>query len=129
MDNKKILIVDDDPDITEVMTVVLETQDYDVSGVANSADAMKHIEQAHPDLIILDVIMDTPREGFVFSRQIKNDPDTKDIPIIMITSVKDKVGIDFKSIAGDDSWLPVQDFLDKPVQPEVLIEKVAALLK
>ena len=129
MDKKKILIVDDDPDITEAMTVVLETQNYDVSGVLNSADAMKQIEQSPPDLIILDVMMDTPREGFAFSRQIKNDPDTKDIPIIMVTSVKDKVGIDFKSVAGDDSWLPVEDFLDKPVQPEVLIEKVAALLK
>ena len=129
MDKKKILIVDDDPDITEVMTVVLETQNYDVSGVANSTDAIKKIEQSPPDLIILDVMMDTPREGFAFSRQIKNDPDTKDIPIIMITSVKDKVGLDFKSVAGDDSWLPVEDFLDKPVQPEVLIEKVAALLK
>ncbi len=129
MDKKKILIIDDDPDITEAMTVVLETQGYDVSGVLNGTDAMKQIEQSPPDLIILDVIMDTPREGFVFSRQIKNDPDTKDIPILMITSVKDKVGIDFKSVAGDDSWLPVEDFLDKPVQPEVLIEKVAALLK
>lgn len=129
MDKKKILIIDDDPDITEAMTVVLETQNYDVSGIANSTDAMKQIEQSPPDLIILDVMMDTPREGFMFSRQIKNDPDTKDIPILMITSVKDKMGIDFKSVAGDDSWLPVQDFLDKPVQPEVLIEKVAALLK
>ncbi len=129
MDKKKILIIDDDPDITEAMTVVLETQGYDVSGVLNGTDAMKQIEQSPPNLIILDVIMDTPREGFVFSRQIKNDPDTKDIPILMITSVKDKVGIDFKSVAGDDSWLPVEDFLDKPVQPEVLIEKVAALLK
>ena len=129
MDKKKILIIDDDPDITEAMTVVLETQNYDVSGVLNGTDAMKQIEQSPPDLIILDVIMDTPREGFMFSRQIKNDPDTKDIPILMITSVKDKVGIDFKSVAGDEAWLPVEDFLDKPVQPEVLIEKVAALLK
>ncbi len=129
MDQKSILIVDDDPDITEAMTVVLETQNYDVSGVANGTDAMKRIEQSPPDLIILDVMMDTPREGFVFCRQIKNNPDTKDIPILMITSVKDKVGIDFKSVAGDGSWLPVEDFLDKPVQPEVLIQKVAALLK
>ncbi len=129
MDKKKILIVDDDPDITEAMTVVLETQDYDVSGAINGTDAMKQIEQSPPDLIILDVMMDTPREGFVFSRKIKNDPDTKDIPIIMVTAVKEKVGLDFKSVAGDDSWLPVEDFLDKPVQPEVLIEKVAGLLK
>ena len=129
MDAKRILIVDDDPDITEAMTVVLETQNYQVQSVKNGHDAAEAVKDSPPDLIILDVMMDTPREGFAFSRQIKNDPQTKAIPIIMITSVKEKVGIDFKSVAGDESWLPVQDFLDKPVKPEVLIEKVASLLK
>jgi CheY-like chemotaxis protein len=129
MDAKKILIVDDDPDITEAMTVVLETQDYQVQSVRNSRDAAQAVKKSPPDLIILDVMMDTPREGFAFSRLIKNNPETKDIPIIMITSVKEKVGIDFKSVAGDESWLPVQDFLDKPVQPDVLLEKVASLIK
>ena len=129
MDPKRILIVDDDPDITEAMTVVLETQNYEVATAVNGTDAMEAIRQSPPDVIILDVMMDTPREGFAFSRELKNNPDTQDIPILMITSVKDKVGIDFKEIAGDDAWLPVQDFLDKPVEPQVLIEKVAALLK
>jgi CheY-like chemotaxis protein len=129
MDPKKILIVDDDPDITEAMSVVLETKNYAVTTASNSADAADAIAQSTPDLVILDVMMDSPREGFVFSRKLKDNPDTKDIPVLMITSVKDKVGIDFKSEAGDDSWLPVQDFLDKPVQPDVLLAKVAELLK
>jgi len=129
MDKKKILIIDDDPDITQAMTVVLEAQDYEVAGAANGADAVRQIEQSPPDLIILDVIMDTPREGFILSRQLKDNPDTRDIPILMITSVKDSVGIDFKSVAGDKSWLPVENFLDKPVPPEVLVEKVAELLR
>ena len=129
MDPKKILIVDDDPDITEAMMVVLETGNYAVTSASNSADADEAIAQSTPDLIILDVMMDSPREGFVFSRKLKDNPDTKDVPILMITSVKEKVGIDFKSEAGDDSWLPVQDFLDKPVQPDVLLAKVAELIK
>ena len=129
MDQKKILIIDDDPDITEAMTVVLETQNYNVATAINSTDATEAINQSPPDVIILDVMMDSPREGFAFSRELKNNPDTKDIPILMITSVKDKIGIDFKEVAGDDSWLPVQDFLDKPVEPQVLIDRVAELLK
>lgn len=129
MDAKKILIVDDDPDITEAMTVVLETQNYQVQNARNGRDAAQAVKKSPPDLIILDVMMDTPREGFAFSRLLKNNPETKDIPIIMITSVKEKIGIDFKSVAGDESWLPVQDFLDKPVQPDVLLEKVASLIK
>lgn len=128
MDPKKILIVDDDPDITGAMTVVLETGNYAVTTTSNSTDAEVAIASSTPDLIILDVMMDSPREGFMFSRKIKDNPETKDIPILMITSVKEKVGIDFKSEAGDDSWLPVQDFLDKPVQPDVLLAKVAELL-
>ena len=129
MDPKKILIVDDDPDITEAMTVVLETKNYAVTTASNGTDADDAIAKSAPDLIILDVMMDSPREGFMFSRKIKDNPDTKNIPILMVTSVKEKVGIDFKTEAGDDSWLPVQDFLDKPVQPDVLLEKVAELLK
>ena len=129
MDKKRILIVDDDPDITEAMTVVLESKGYKVAGAANSAEAMKQLQQNRPDLIILDVMMDTQSEGFVFSRQIKSNSKTKNIPILMITGVKEKVGIDFKDAAGDESWLPVEDFLDKPVRPEVLLAKVAALLE
>lgn len=128
MDPKKILIIDDDPDITGAMTVVLETGNYAVTTTSNSTDAEVAIASSTPDLIILDVMMDSPREGFLFSRKIKDNPETKDIPILMITSVKEKVGIDFKSEAGDDSWLPVQEFLDKPVQPDVLLAKVAELL-
>lgn len=128
MSTKKILIVDDDPDITEAMTVVLESKGYEVASAANSTAAMKQVEASRPDLIILDVMMDTQSEGFVFSRQIKNDNKTKEIPILMITGVKDKVGIDFKDAAGDESWLPVEEYLDKPVKPDVLLAKVASLL-
>lgn len=129
MDPKKILIVDDDLDITQAMAVVLETGNYAVTTASNGTEADDAIAQSAPDLVILDVMMDSPQEGFNFSRKLKDNPDTKDIPILMITSVKEKVGIDFKPEAGDDSWLPVQDFLDKPVQPDVLLAKVAELLK
>ncbi|MBE0537520.1 MAG: response regulator [Phycisphaerae bacterium] len=129
MDKRRILIVDDDPDITEAMTVVLETTGYEVASAPNSVEAAKQVQQNRPDLIILDVMMDTQSEGFVFSRQIKSSDETKDIPILMITGVKDKVNIDFSDAAGDASWLPVEKFLDKPVKPDVLLGSVASLLK
>ena len=125
----RILIVDDDPDIVETTKVVLESEDYSIDSAANGSEAMKKIEINKPDLIILDVMMDTLREGFLLSRELKKNPDYKDIPILMITSVKEKTGIDFKPAAGVETWLPVQDFLEKPVKPAVLLEKVDALLK
>jgi len=129
MSASKILIVDDDPDITEAMTVVLESRGYDVSTAPNSVQAAQEIAQNRPDLIILDVMMDTQSEGFNFSRQLKADDSTKTIPILMITGVADKVGIDFKDAAGDQAWLPVEGFLDKPVKPGLLLTKVESLLK
>ena len=129
MSGKKILIVDDDPDVTHAMKVVLETQQYEVSTAVNSKEAKILLEQGMPDLIILDVMMDTMREGFIFDRELKHNSKYKDIPVLMLTAVKEKTGLDFKSEAGDPDWLPVDDFLDKPVKPNVLLETVARLLE
>ena len=125
----KILIIDDDPDITEAMRVVLENRDYDVDSALDSEEGMTRIKASRPDLIILDVMMNTSQEGFILSRTLKRSDEYKDIPIVMLTAVKEKTGLDFKSEAGDKDWLPVEEFLDKPVKPNVLIEKVKSLLK
>ena len=128
MGQGKILIIDDDPDITEAMTVVLENRGYEVRNARDSVEGMEKLQQARPDLIILDVMMRTSQEGFELSRELKSNAEYKDIPILMLTAVKDKTGLDFKSAAGDQSWLPVEEFLDKPVKPKVLLEKVEDLL-
>ena len=129
MEQARILIVDDDPDITEVMRVVLENKGYTVDSARDGNEAMAQINSARPNLIILDVMMNTLREGFLLSRELKKDPAYKQIPILMVTAVKEKFGINFKPAAGDEDWLPVEDYLDKPVEPNVLLEKVAALLQ
>lgn len=128
MAQAKILIIDDDPDITEAMKITLESRDYEVISAVNGTEGMEQIKNNRPDLIILDVMMDTPREGFMLDRELKKDPQFKDIPVMMVTAVKEKTGIDFKPEAGDPAWLPVDEFLDKPIKPDQLIEKVKALL-
>jgi two-component system, OmpR family, alkaline phosphatase synthesis response regulator PhoP len=128
MKEKKILIIDDDPDISEAMKIALETQQYKVFTAHNSTEGKAELKKNKPHLIILDVMMDSASEGFTLCRELKKNSKYKTIPILMITSVKDKSGIDFKSEVGDESWLPVNDFLDKPVEPDVLLEKVKILL-
>ena len=129
MDRARILIVDDDPDITEAMKVVLESNGYSVDSAGDSEKAMELVKSTKPDLIILDIMMNTLREGFLLSRELKSNPRYQHIPILMISAAKEKIGIDFKPAAGDEDWLPVEDFLDKPVTPEVLLEKVSGLLR
>jgi len=128
MGQSRILIIDDDPDITEAMTVVLANKGYDVRSARDSDEGMARLKEARPDLIILDVMMRTSQEGFELSRELKHNAQYKDIPILMLTAVKQKKGLDFKSDAGDETWLPVEAFLDKPVKPDVLIDKVQDLL-
>ena len=128
MDGMKILIVDDDKDITDSLKAILEDQRFNVATAADRAEGMEKFKTGSPDLVILDVMMATWQDGFEMAREIKSDPEFKGIPILMLTGVKDKSGIDFKSTAGDPTWLPVDSFLDKPVDAEVLVAEVEKLL-
>lgn len=129
MGEAKILIVDDDPDIVEAMRVVLESRQYQVDVAKSGEEGLKKVRLEKPDLIILDIMMETGDRGFDVARELKKDRNYKDIPILMLTAVKEKTGMDFEKEAGDKVWLPVDDYVDKPLKPEELIAKVETLLK
>ena len=130
MSNAKILIVDDDLDLTRALKVTLESEDYSVSTAPNPTEGMETIKAERPDLIILDVMMATWQDGFEMARELKKDLQfMKNIPILMLTGVKGKTGIDFKATAGDPTWCPVDGFIDKPVEPGVLLAEVKKLLE
>ena len=128
MGNAKILIVDDDQDLRESLSAILEGRDYSVSTAGDREEGMEKMRTDKPDLLLLDVMMSAWQDGFEMAREIKGDPELKDVPILMLTGVKEKTGIDFKSAAGDPTWCPVEGFLEKPVGPEVLIERIEKIL-
>ena len=94
----------------------------------NKVYGLEKVRADKPDLIVLDVMMIAGQDGFEMSRELKNDPQLRDIPILMLTAAKEKTGIGFKSVAGDPDWLPVDGFLDKPVEPQELQAEVERLL-
>ncbi len=128
MENAKILIVDDDPDLTVVLKTVLEGESYVVDTAPGRAEGMEKLRADKPDLLLLDVMMATWSDGFEMAREIRKNPEFKDMPILMLTGVEQRTGIGFKSSAGDPEWLPVDGFLDKPVEPQVLIAEVKKVL-
>ncbi len=128
MPQSRIVVVDDDPDIVEAVKVVLECNDFTVMTANNKEDGLALIRAEKPDLAVLDVMMTKWQDGFEMARELKKDSDFKDMPILMLTGVEDKTGLEFKSAAGDPDWLPVNGFLDKPVEPETLIAEVKKLL-
>ena len=124
----KVLIIDDDPDIVEAMKVVLESKDYQVSSAKNGEEGLKKVRVQKPNLIILDVMMEAVDKGFEVARVLKNDKNYEHIPILMLTAIKERTGLDFKNEAGDEAWLPVDDYVEKPLKPDELILKVKRLL-
>lgn len=128
MANAKVLIVDDDPDLTEALQTILQSRDYIVCTASNMEEGMEKAKAEVPDLMILDVMMSTWQDGFDMARSLRQEPEFEKTPILMLTGVKDKTGMDFKEAAGDPSWLPVDGFLDKPVESSVLLAEVERLL-
>ncbi len=128
MKSSKILIVDDDVDHTKSIQVMLESENYSVVTACDRNEGMEKIKQEKPDLIILDVMMSTWHDGFEMSRELKKDARFKEMPILMLTGVKERTGLGFKSTAGDPEWLPVDGFLDKPVELSNLLVEVKNIL-
>lgn len=129
---KKILTIDDDPDIITSVRLTLESEGFQVISAANGTEGLKKIKSEHPDLIILDVMMDTMTEGFQLSLKLRNpDPTSeyaqyKDIPILMLTSIHSTTSLQF---SPTEDYLPVDAFVDKPIDPDSLLAKVKELLE
>ena len=128
MKNAKIVVVDDDQDIRDSLEAILEGNQYSVVTAADKIKGLEAIRAEKPNLAILDVMMTAGQDGFEMARELKKDPDFKNMSILMLTGVRRETGIDFKSIAGDPTWCPVDGFLEKPLNPDVLLSEVKKLL-
>ena len=131
----RILVVDDDEGIVAATTAILEARGYEVVAAYNKEDGLERAVDSKPDLIILDVMMTHVTDGFQASRKLKTDPQTAHIPILMLTAIHQEMDSELSpgflrySPDTDEGYLPVDDFLDKPVTPDDLLQRVEKLLK
>jgi CheY-like chemotaxis protein len=123
---KTVLLVDDDADFVEMNRVLLEENGYDVRVAFSGRQCLAEVAARRPDLIILDMVMENPSDGFDVSRELRNSEYTKNIPLVMITSVNDTIPF---RIEPDRTWLPVDALLEKPVDPQLLLAVVDKALK
>jgi CheY-like chemotaxis protein len=124
---KKILVVDDDPDLLEQMTAILAPEDYEVIAAEGQAEAEETILKMRPDLAILDLMMEEKDSGFVLSHQIKSL--YAGTPVILLTAVTGATGLSFAAQGPDvRSWTKVDAVMDKPVRPEQLRAEVRRML-
>jgi CheY-like chemotaxis protein len=117
----KILVVDDDPDFVLVNRTILESEGYEVLEAANGSEALEIMRRDRPDLVLLDVMMSTTLEGVNVSREIESDPNLKNVPIVMISSIATS---EYAAEFPDDERIPIAGWISKPIQPAVLLKTI-----
>ena len=123
-----LLVIDDDPDFIALMKPVLESKGYRVEAAHNREEAMEKLERFRPDLILLDIMMEKLTDGFDICYKLKHDPEMKKIPVLAVSSITEETGFKF-SPATDGEYFEADDFVEKPVRPNILLERVDKLLK
>jgi DNA-binding response OmpR family regulator len=119
---KKILVVDDEPDVLSLVETRLVLNNYEVITASSGAEAIRKAQEESPDLILLDVLM-PDKDGFKVCRQLKDDVRTRDIPVIFLTAKSRKED------ALEATWAGGVNYITKPYNPQVLLNKVARALK
>lgn len=126
MESKRILVVDDDEDLVEALRTILESAGYTVDSAGNSKDAWERIRQARPDLMMLDVMMDSVGEGLQLALELRGDERLKGVPIIMLTAVNQAFPLHIGP-ETEEGYLPVDKFVEKPVEPAELLKMISEL--
>jgi CheY-like chemotaxis protein len=131
---KPVLIVDDDADFLAATSLALEAAGFEVHTAGNSSEAMEIAARVSPGVAILDVVMEKPDAGFVLARKLKTDNRTKEIRLVILSSINEinkQKGLKFRYSNGDrdEQWLPVDRVLEKPIKPEKLVVILEELMK
>ncbi len=121
----KVLLIDDDADLLAVNEAVFLARGFNIQKAYNGDEGFELALSFKPDVIVTDVMMSTNSEGFDLARRLRSTEGTKEIPLIMLTSVNDTVPFTYEP---DGKFLPVDRFLEKPVAPETLVQEVEKIL-
>jgi len=119
---KTIMVVDDDPDVVDILTAILEAEGYDAVGTARSRDALRAMKHQHPDLLLLDIMM-PEMDGFEVLRHMKADPETEGIPVIAVTA---RTRTSPKMIGPNVA--ECQEYVMKPFGNKELIDKIRGII-
>jgi len=127
----KILVIDDDPDFRKVISLTLESKSYNIVTARNPLEAREKLLAEKPDLILLDIMMDSIFDGYSLCHEIKTSEkfhELKNTPIIFISAVKEKAGSRLAFNPAEQGLVGPDDYIDKPPQPEDLFDRIERLL-
>jgi CheY-like chemotaxis protein len=120
---ERILLIDDDPLVHDAVRMILEPEGYVIDGCLTGPDGLEALRTARPDLLLLDIMLAAPTEGFHLLYEIRRTPGLREIPVIVLSAVGQRFGVDVAPEVGGD-FLPAQRFLEKPIDAATLREAV-----
>jgi two-component system alkaline phosphatase synthesis response regulator PhoP len=126
---KKLLIIDDDPDFVDGIRSILVTADYDVDMAYNPKDGLQALQTKRYDLLLLDIMMGRGAEGVMIARKMRKDPKLRELPVLIITGIREQMAFLFPGQAVHPHFMPVDELVEKPVEPKMLLDKVSELLR
>ena len=127
-ERKKVLIIDDDPDFVEGIKAILDSADYETEVAYNPKDGWAALKQGKYDLLCLDIMMGRGAEGVMLARKIRKDAVLREMPVLIITSIREQIAFLFPGQAVHPGFVPVDELVEKPVEPELLLQKAGALI-
>ena len=127
MEKKRILIVDDDPDLVETVSMMLEARGFSPLPAYGGIEGLEKARNEAPDLIVLDVMM-PDKDGYAVCNELKKDPACNEIPIILLTAIGDHITSTTYTLSGGKETF-ADDFFQKPVNIQLLVNRIEELLK
>ena len=128
-EHPRLLIIDDDPDFVDGIKAILENAHYDVEAAYNPKDGFHALQTRHYDLLLLDIMMGRGAEGVMIARKLRKDPKLSQIPVLIITGIREQIAFLFPDQAIHPHFVAVDELVEKPIEPAFLLERVSALLK
>jgi two-component system alkaline phosphatase synthesis response regulator PhoP len=126
---KRLLIIDDDPDFVAGIRSILVKADYDVDAAYNPKDGMQALQDTRYDLLLLDIMMGRGAEGVMIARKLGKDPKLRELPVLIITGIREQLAFLFPGEAVHPHFVAVDELMEKPVEPQLLLDKVKSLLE
>ena len=127
-ERKQLLMIDDDPDFVEGIKAIL-IKKYDVDVAHNPKDGLAALQKKHYDLLLLDIMMGRGAEGVMIARKMSKDAKLREIPVLIMTGIREQIAFLFGSQALHPHFVEVDELMEKPVEPRLLLERIEALLK
>lgn len=126
---KRLLIIDDDPDFVSGIKAILDGAGFEVDVSFNPKEGLKALQGATYDLLLLDIMMGRGAEGIMIARKLRKDPVLRHMPVLIITGMREQIAFLFPGEPIHPHFVEVDELVEKPVEPRLLIEKVNGLIQ